>query len=445
MALLRTTHFILLALLCLFVGCSSGSSGGDEDADADTNASDATPTWNKIKVGSVDGGGMLIPNIMAAPGKNNDVHMVSFNESSEEDLNYVVNYRVLDAADFSERQNSSLIEIDNCRTIGFALDSESAPVVSYQGGEIRECGSEQQSDAMFSIMEGSGWSEYTGGIGYVERNPVFQDGLSGTTVSVAVDSEGAIHMCYQFFYEGCDAMNFNFPDLLYVKKEAGAFADESIEEVVCGNIYNPNGTASEQNNVGDHVQILIDKNDTPFVFYYADLSPVMPDDDQKGLRVSRKIDSTWEHSFIETGIEVADISCALDGEGNPAVAYYIENEYEDSRGTHKKCLKYAVQKEGVWEIHMVDESVLCGKYCSLAFDQSGSPSIAYYALENHSGSREMKDLKFANYRGAEWQVETVSEEGDIGKYNSLWFDSHNDAHICSYSNSKKEIYIFVKE
>ena len=127
------------------------------------------------------------------------------------------------------------------------------------------------------------------------------------------------------------------------------------------------------------------------------------------------------------------------------MAYYIENEYEDSNGIHKKCLKYATQKDSSWEIHMVDESILCGKYCSLSFDRNGNPAIAYYAMENHSGSREMKDLKFAFYVGKTWETEVVSEEGDIGKYNSLWFDKKNSAHICSYSNSKKEIYIFVKE
>lgn len=444
----KIARLILILSVCMMVSCNSSSDDSDSDGEKNDAVSDnevISLSWSTYDVGSITGGGMLIPNIKAAPGSADTVNLAYFTESEETDLNYTINYRSLSTLDFSEKESRALTEIDNCRTLSLSIGTENNPVVAYQGGEIRECGSEQQSDAMFSLMEGGSWEEYTGGIGYVERNPVFTDGLAGTTVSVAVDDSGSIHMCYQFFYEGCDAMNFNFPDLLYVKKDGADVSEESSEESVEGNVYNSNGTASEQNNVGDHAEIVIGTDGNPSIIYYADLSPVMPDDDEKGLRLSRKINDTWEHTFIETGIEVGDISVAIDENGNHHVAYYVESEYTDSLGTHVKCLKYAYQEDGAWKTELVDESSLCGNYCSLSINSEGAVGIAYYAMENHSGSREMNDLKYAQRDGSSWALETVSETGDIGRYNSLWFDSEDNAHICSYSNSTKEIYIFVKD
>jgi hypothetical protein len=92
----------------------------------------------------------------------------------------------------------------------------------------------------------------------------------------------------------------------------------------------------------------------------------------------------------------------------------------------------------------VDESILCGRYCSLAFNPSGGPAIAYYAIENHSGSISLEDLKFAEFSGSGWEIGTVSSEGDIGLYNSLWFDDSGTAIICSYSDTLHTIYLFYR-
>jgi hypothetical protein len=239
-------------------------------------------------------------------------------------------------------------------------------------------------------------------------------------------------------------MKFNYPDLLYVKKDGSNLTGNASEEMVEGNVYNPNGTASVQNNVGSYADIILDADEDPVIFYYADLSPNFSDPDQKGLRVARKKGGIWEHEWIETGIEVGAISAGMDGNADIAVAYYVEGEYTDSFGTHKSCLKYAVRNSSSWHIMMVDESVLCGKFCSLSFNTSGNPAIAYYATGNHSGSVSLNDLKFAEFTGSEWDTETVSSEGDIGQYNSLWYDENGTAYICSYSGTLQAIYLFYR-
>lgn len=443
--------FALISVTACLISCGGGSTDSSVESGStsglsnpDPNTDPSSESWERVEVRQIQAGGMLMPFVKAMPDDNENIHIVYFTDGQSSDSLYTVNHSFVDGKTITASSPVAIAGIDNCRTLGLSIGPNNLPVVAYQGGRVRDCGSEQQSDAMLGIPEAGVWSEFIGGIGYVERNPVFQDGLAGRTLSVAVDSSGDIHLCYQFFYEGCDAMNFNYPDLLYVKKDGSNPSEDYPEETVEGNVYNANGTASVQNDAGDHADIILDRDDDPVIFYYADLSPNLSDPDRKGLRVARKKNGFWEHEWIETGIEVGDISGGLDRNGNPAVAYHVEGEYTDSLGTHKNCLKYAIKKASSWDIMMVDESILCGRHCSLAFNPSGDPAIAYYAIENHSGSISLEDLKFAEFAGSGWEIETVSSEGDIGLYNSLWFDDSGTAIICSYSDTLHTIYLFYR-
>jgi hypothetical protein len=429
-----------------FSGCSggSGSGGGNEADNGDKNPQD-TPGWHQVNIKQIAGSGLLIPNVKAMPYGNDQLHIVYFTDSETTSGDYTINHILWDMDSQSEISQEAVIDIDNCRTLGLVLGQDSLPIVAYQGGAIREGGSEQQSDVMVSVQQDDTWVEYTGGIGFVERNPVFQDGLAGKFVSVAMDPSGDIHLCYQFFYEGIDAMNFNYPDLLYVEKDGSSLGTDESEETVEGNVYNSNGTASEQNSVGAYASMILDMNGDPVIFYYADLSPNSSDPDTKGLRVAYRSSNVWQSEWVETGFEVGDISCALDINGNLCVAYYVESQYTDSHGiTHQQCLKYATKTASTWTTTLVDESTICGKYCSLAFDPSGNPAIAYYSMQNNSGSLTLKDLKLAGRNGITWDREVVASTGDIGNYNNLWFDAGGTAYICSYSNSDHTIYLFYQ-
>ncbi len=403
-------------------------------------------TWHQVSIEQLPAGGLLLPQVKAAVDSNKQLHIAFFTDSLTIPGDYSINHIVWDMGTQSEISRDTVIDIDNCRTLGMALGQGGLVAIAYQGGTVRAGGSEQQSDAMVSVLQSGSWAEYTGGIGFVERNPVFQDGLAGKYVSTALDSHGNIHLCYQFFYEGIDAMNFNYPDLLYVEKDGSSLGAEATEEAVEGNFYNPDGSASAQNRVGAHAALILDKNENPVIFYYADLKPNLSDPDTKGLRVAyRQSDGTWGHEWVETGFTVGGISAALDKNGNPCVAYYITGEYQDASGiTHKECLKYAAKTSSSWTSTIVDESTFCGKYCSLAFDSSGNPSIAYYSMQNNSGSLSLKDLMLASRSGASWVKETVVSTGDIGNYNTLWFDNAGTAYICSYSNTDQTIYLFYR-
>jgi hypothetical protein len=445
----RRTELHALTIVVAFIlgiagmqscGGGGGSGGGSTDDDVPDIPRDTG--WQRVGIVQISGSGLLLPNVRAIPDGNNQLHVVYFTDGQEAS-SYTINHILWDMDSHSEISQEAVIDIDNCRTLDLSLSQGDLPVVAYQGGTVRAGGSEQQSDVMFSILQNDVWTEYTGGIGFVERNPVFEDGLAGKYVSVAVDGSGDIHLCYQFFYEGIDAMNFNYPDLLYVTKDGSSPETEGIEETVEGNIYNPNGTASEQNRVGAHAAMMIDGEGNPVIFHAADLAPNSSDPDGKGLRVAYRQNGVWTSEWVETGLEVGDISCALDAGGNLCVAYYVESEYTDSSGiSHRQCLKYATRTAATWTTRLVDEATLCGMYCSLAFDTSGNPAIAYYSMQNHSGSLTLKDLKLACYSGTIWDKQVVASTGDIGNYNSLWFDEDGTAYICTFSNTDHTIYLY---
>ncbi|MGA1791233.1 MAG: hypothetical protein ACMUIM_07090 [bacterium] len=451
--------FAIFSGVLLWGGCGGGGEQTLYEGSGETSGGESSGTWERIALTRIDAGGMLNPRVQAEWDSNGQVHVLYFTDSNDPAHDYSINYLVWDSRGLLYRTGDDqgtvidtepVVDIDNCMALAFSLDKEGIPVVAYRGGRIRNCGQEQQSDAMLIIRGNSGWEEYTGAIGVVERNPFFGDGLAGTEVSVILDSKGDIHLCYQFFYEGCDAMNYQYPDLCYVKRTRSALDDEVIEETVEGNQY---GSLNIQNHVGDHCVIALDDEENPVIFYYA----AIPGGD-KGLRVARKMNGTWKKEWIEKGCEVGGITCARwDEIGYLGVAYYVE-QYTNGRDD-RHCLRYAEvlpsgwkiedseEESSSWDVRMVDDSAWCGKYCSLAFDFWGFPAIAYYEIRPHSGSTLdllNNNLKIARFDGESWKKEVVAFQGDIGLYNSLWFDPNDRIFICSFSNTQKEIDIFYR-
>lgn len=437
---------LLFCLFCIFACNDDDDNNDDAGLDEETAGQ-----WDYVSVNQIEARGLLGPDVRAAIGTSGDAQIAYFQSNvpldPEDDITYTIYHLVWDMEALTGRDEESVIQVDNCMGLGFTLDANDVPVVAYQGGALRECGPPRQGDAMFSIMESDDWEEYLGAMGEVDqdRNPVFQDGLAGADVSVAFDSQGDMHLCYQFRYEGCDSMNFAFPDLYYVKKDRNDLGAPGVEEQVEGNTYVANDVGY-QNRAGDHCAMTIDGNDEPVIFYYAELPPPQggPAGKTKGLRVARRQGGEWIKEWVEEGCEVGDIAAACHADGYLGVAYYAV-EYTDAQGhSHTQCLKYAEEtKSSSWDVQLVDETSLCGKYCSLAFDSAALPSISYYSMRSHSGYA-LNDLKLARFNGDSWDTEVVATDGDIGLYNSLCFGDNDEPYIFSYSDTDKTVYMFFQ-
>ncbi|MBA3027350.1 MAG: hypothetical protein FP814_12640 [Desulfobacterium sp.] len=434
---------ISFALVIYLTGCGGG--GGSPSASDDSNDDDPPlpATWTGNQVLQLTSGGLLTPRIQAFQEDEDQMGLLYFEDAQsgggEYDLKKIV-FQSAGAQAGAVMVDEHIVTIDNCKTLATARNVNGDYIVAYQGGEVKDCGGEEQADAMFSMESNGTWEEYTGAIGEVERNPVFHDGLAGGDMSLVNDSSGNIHLCFQFYYEGCDTMNANYPDLNYVKKRAGDPSAYVAEEQVEGNTYYTGGGI--QNNVGHHCKMILDQDENPVIFYYAELPGGL-----KGLRMARKINNVWVKSWVESGIEVGAIACARDENGNLGVAYYVVN-YEDpsTNEVSPACLRYAqnsLSQFTTWTCRMVDDTTLCGKFPSLAFNPSGQPGIAYFEEETYSGY-SLQNLKLAIYNGQSWGLETAASTGNIGYYNNLWFGEDDTPFISTYSESEKKIYLFHK-
>ncbi len=434
--------WVVLMILFGLVNLNSCNEGGSDSSSSDAVVPEES-AWQRTSIRSVNATGLLIANLKVIADSSDRLHVVHYGDSGDDAYPYAIEHSVWD---LSFRQLEPLSEnlvvttLDNSLTLDLALDSDGIPVLVYQGGEFRECGAEQ-SDVMISLAENGSWNEYLAAIGFVHRNPVLTDGLAGADANVVIDSRGDMHVCYQFSYEGCDAMNHNYPDLRYVKRGRALLNNESsiTEETIEGSLF-PAFDYGIQNSVGYHCQLVLDTAENPVAFYAVKADQTNFGDQTSGLRVARRSgDGTWQPDWVDEDCEVVALSAArFAGDDTLAVAYAVK---ANNGFNTVYYLKYASFQNNTWTVETVDDSVSCGSYCSLAFDSQGQPAIAYYEIRSHTGYT-LQNLKFARYIGDTWQTEQVAQSGDIGKFNNLWFDGNDRAHIGTYSASQDEIVLF---
>jgi hypothetical protein len=99
---------------------------------------------------------------------------------------------------------------------------------------------------------------------------------------------------------------------------------------------------------------------------------------------------------------MTDRSLALDGNGNPHIAYGADHLY------------YAWYDGGQWHRETVDASYGVGRYAAIALAPTApyTPHISYYDATNEA-------LKHAWWTPSGWLSETVDSVGRVGEYTSL--------------------------
>ncbi len=455
-------------IFCLFaLGCggSDGGGGGSATGSGSSGTSNTVVSlpqenlsWDMYEVKHLDAEGLLVPQISAAVGADGIVRIAYYSDGTDfgNENRYSINMirwdpgtqQILSEDVLNPQSPESGGEgLDNCNPLSLALTYADYPVIAYQGGLYRDqsLSDGEQSDVMFSMFDGQDWPEYTGAIGYVDRNPLY-DGLAGSDLSAAVDSEGNIHICFQFYYEGMDSYNFSYPALNYVKHDAASMGNVAsgsgwadMEETVYGSVFT--STSAVHRGVGYSCKLLLDDNDNPAVFFteYTDYSNTY------GLWfASRSSTGEWQRQWVErvgSNWTIGDVSAAKAPNGEFAVAYTKQcSDCDDDEGDH---LKYALRSGSGWNVQVVDQSSICGYSPALAFDSQGNPAIAYYDLKSYSG-RSRKYLKFASLSNSVWTTETVAENDDFGHHNSLWFDGDDIPFICTWSEAVDDIAIFEK-
>ncbi|MGD9158878.1 MAG: hypothetical protein PVG39_10760 [Desulfobacteraceae bacterium] len=459
-----TSLLVLLVFFLLMTGCNGGDGGGNsEEGGDDPSGEGGTPgtaQWYMHEIKHIDAEGLLVPQVSALPGNDGDVRIAYYSDGTDygSENRYNINLLIWDP-DEDNIVSEEMLDptppenggegLDNCNPLSLALGNLDYPIVAYQGGYSRDQGpgADDQSDVMFSVRDGGVWEEYMGAMGYVERNPLY-DGLAGSDLSVAIDSQGYIHICYQFYYEGMDSYNFGYPDLNYVRHNGNTLNNligdgewANIEEKIYGSDFT--ASSATHRNIGRGCKLLLDDSNNPVVFFveHTDIGSV----NAYGLWFARReSNGEWTRQWVDKvslGWTIGDVSAAKGPEGNFAVAYSkVCQGCDADEGDH---LKYAVQSGNSWDVQVVDESSICGHSPSLAFDSQGNPAIAYYDVQSHSGhNREF--LKLASLSGSTWTSETVTEDDDFGHHNSLWFNTDNRPFICSYSEAVDDIAIFEK-
>lgn len=447
-------HSRLLALilfLLLSVGCGGDGSGIENEAE-ETNSQ--PNQWEVFEVAQVDEVGSSLPYVAARPDSDGNVHIAFYNAVTDTDGgNYhQINYVVWNPDDglvsrdvLENRAAPSGVDgFETCVQFDFVLDADELPVFIYPTNEVHSELFQEEADVMINFGGGGLWSEYTGAIGYVARNPVYTDGHATANMSVAVDASGDVHIAYQFFTEGMDSANYSYPDLFYARRSRDGLGAElvdagyaSFEEAVDGNTYSTYGV---HNSVGYFCRLVLDADGNP-VIVYSEQTELMVG--TYALKMATRDDTgTWQVETIETLEDewtIGGISTAFYEDGSLAVAYALRAPNPEPDDAHR--LKFATNQSGEWSSVVVDESTWCGRYCSLAINSQGLPAIAYWDEQSHS-YRDHLFLKYAVYDGLWWETETVDEIDATGKYNSLWFDNDDRPNICSYSDDEDQILIF---
>ncbi len=160
-----------------------------------------------------------------------------------------------------------------------------------------------------------------------------------------------------------------------------------------------------ETDVGSHCSIInVDANGGCYISYR--------DNTNNMLKCATNVNGDWTSEDVASDGE--DNSITKDSNGNIHIAYYHLTD-----GT----LMYATNKSGSWVTSLVDDTrkgmdsrAVCGRYNSIAVDDSGYVHISYFDASTDSDDN---DLKYATNKSGSWVVTTLDSEGIVGMYTSL--------------------------
>ncbi|MBI5664011.1 MAG: hypothetical protein HZC49_02805 [Nitrospirae bacterium] len=208
------------------------------------------------------------------------------------------------------------------------------------------------------------------------------------STSIAIDSHGNAHISY---YDSINA------DLKYATNASGSWVITAIDSAGI---------------VGKYTSIAIDSLNKAHIGYF--------DWQNSSLKYATNASGSWVKTTVESSVVVGNyLSIAVDGSRKAHISYYDEtNTY----------LKYATNTTGSWVKTTVDSAAFVGATSSIAVDSSNKAHISYYDSTN-------ANLKYATNTSGSWVKTTVDSTGDAGNISAISVDSSNKAHISYYDST----------
>jgi len=268
--------------------------------------------------------------------------------------------------------------------LSLKLDSLERPHIAYYG---------DNSHLIYASKEGSTWT-----------TEIADPGTDcGRYASLAIDSSDRPHIAYI-----CGSANL---EVRYASWDGTQWVIESIAFGV------------------DSVSLALDSKNRPHIIYYVS--------NMHQLTHTYSVGFGWSTDIVDVNVNITSrgTSIAFDALDQAHVSYV-----DDDTG----LLKYA--KSGLlgWSIEVVDDPVrkFCqGRYgSSIALNGSGNPRIAYFICRN--GERS---LGYA-WKDATWSKEVADSQGLTGANPSLAIDLSDSPHIAYLHHMAGEImYAFYRE
>lgn len=416
---------LILLLPLIFTACLEETSVKDDRLNLDP-VPIAVERWAVKKLTNVAASGLVTTNIAAE--SIDGILNVAYQEPDGHGGILIKSGQWLTTSGDSYLSVETVNTVDNSRALASSVTRSGEMQLAYQGGNVRECQENEQSDVMLARRQ-TQWREQTASIGYVERNPAFPDGLAGGGLSMLVDRTGTTHIAYQFFYEGCDGNSFAFPDLKMVSIAEGrsTLADE-IE--IDSNRYSNSGAQTYAVNAG-HVSAMVMGEQKPIVFYSA----TNEIEDKQGLKVATWESNEWTTHWIDDDCSVEGISAKTGNNGYIAVAYYVS---QCGDVTYEPKLKFAEWIDEQWHVSTVESINRIGQHPSLALTQTNQPVIASQEMATRSGY-PIETLLVSTRGDHGWEFERPFESQKSGLFNQIFIEE-NSVIVVTKSISSSEIY-----
>ena len=178
----------------------------------------------------------------------------------------------------------------------------------------------------------------------------------------------------------------------------------------------------DQTGVGKFSSMKIDNNGNAHVIY------VIEDGERNPVKYGFW-DHKLKHWFVMTIAQYGSFcSLSLDSQQRPHIAYVDAGSMPGAK------LHYGYWDGTAWKIEAVPlNAEIIAYYASIAVDSADKPSISFYEYTGPKGSEFRVRMRVVRRNGKQWEVETVDDQNQSGKFNSLAIDRQDHLHLA-YAN-----------